>query len=127
MARMIDWRCACGRVQQDCLEAVDASRECPDCHAQMEQDWLPRVRGDAQWDDNTAVLVLVNDDPSCPRDVRVRYPGQHSARVPDGYRRVHLRSLAEVGRFEREHQVACHAMHFDRNGRALDDKMVGNH
>ncbi len=127
MPRMIDWFCACGRKERDCLEAVNATRECPDCHAPMQQDWLPRVRHDAQWSDDSSVLVLINDDPSCPSDVRVRYPGQHNCRVPDGYRRRHLRSLAEVNRFERENNVACHAMHYDRNGRALDDSIVGSH
>src|SRR5204863_7346510 len=108
------------------IAEVDEQRTCT-CGMLMTQDWLPRLKHDAQWDDVRAVLVLVNDDPSCPKDVRTRYVGSHDARVPAGYRRVYLRSLAEVNRFEREHQVANHVMHFDRNGRDLADWNMGSH
>lgn len=125
MRRMIDWRCECGRVEADVLAGEDEIAICPDCHVAMSQDWLPRVRHDAQWDDNTSVLVLVNNDPSCPSDTRVRYPGSHQCRVPAGYERVYLRSLADVNRFERDHGVVNHVMHYDNNGRAIDDTYKG--
>lgn len=51
----------------------------------------------------------------------VRYVGSHDAKLKPGYERVYLRSLAEVDRFERSHGVANERMHFDRNGRGLDD------
>jgi hypothetical protein len=101
------------------MAAEDDSPECPDCHRPMEQDWLPRVRHNAQWDDNTAVMVHVD-----PATGDVRYPGQHSAKLKEGYERVYLRSLAEVNAFERKHNVATHVMHYDNNGRALDDRMA---
>ena len=91
----------------------------------MEQVWWSRRSAPAQWDDNTSVMVLVNNDPNCPSDVRVRYPGSHNCRVPTGYSRVYLRSLADVNRFERAHGVANERMHFDRNGRGLDDTVFG--
>jgi len=71
------------------------------------------------------VMVLVNNDPKCPEDRRVRYPGSHACRVPAGYERVYLRSLADVDRFERVHKVVNERMHFDRNGRGLDDTIFG--
>lgn len=66
-------------------------------------------------------MVHVNHDPNCPDDVRVRYPGRHDAKLKPGYERVYLRSLAEVDRFERDHHVLNHVMHYDSNGRAHDD------
>lgn len=92
--------------------------ECPDCHRGMQQDWLPRARRQAQWDDNTAVLVHVHQETG-----QVSYPGHHDAKLRLGYERVYLRSLDEVNKFEREHKVAVHCMHYDSNGRALDDRM----
>ena len=128
MTRTIDWRCEkCDIEILDALADEDEVRACRICSEPMEQIWWRRRTRNAQWDDTTAVMVLVNDDPSCPSDVRTRYPGRHDCRVPVGYHRVYLRSLAEVGKFEREHHVAVHAMHYDCNGRALDDKMVGTH
>jgi len=125
MARIVDLYCRCGRRENDVMAGVDETFECVDCHEPMEQDWLPRTRRSAQWDDSTAVMVLVNNDPNCPADVRVRYPGQHNCRVPAGYERVYLRSLADVNRFEKEHHVANHVMHFDQNGRSIDDQWRG--
>ena len=80
----------------------------------------------AQWSDADSVMVLVNPDPSCPSDVRVRYPGSHDAKVPVGYERVYLRNLQEVNRFEKQHGVANHRMHYDNNGNALDDHFRGD-
>lgn len=120
MQRLVDLDCtACGRHETDVMCSEDDTFDCPDCHAAMVQDWLPRVHRNAQWDDNTAVMVHVNATTG-----DVRYPGQHSAKVKEGYERVYLRSLAEVNKFEREHNVACHTMHYDNNGRALDDHMT---
>lgn len=99
----------------------DEQRPCPTCHTPLEQIWWKRPCGPAQWDDNTSVLVLVNNDPNCPADVKVRYPGRHDAKVPAGYERVYLRSLKDVDKFEREHKVMNHRMHYDNNGRAIDD------
>ena len=119
MSRLVDLFCECGRREVDVLCGVDDITECPDCHRAMQQDWLPRVRRNAQWDDNTAVLVHID-----PKTGDVRYPGRHDARLKEGYERVYLRSLDEVNRFERDHKVMVHTMHYDNNGRALDDRMV---
>jgi len=70
-------------------------------------------------------VVDINPDPSCPADVRVRYVGSHTAKIKPGYERVHLRDLQAVNRFEKEHGVANQAMHYDRNGRGLDDYVQG--
>ena len=118
--RSIDFVCSACGTRVWAIASVDETRTCA-CGHEMSQDWLPRIKHDAQWDDNTSVLVLVNDDPSCPADVRTRYPGRHDCRVPAGYRRVYLRSLQEVNRFERDHKVANHVMHYDSNGRDITD------
>ena len=125
MPRSIDFVCTCGH-REWAIADVDETRTCA-CGLEMTQDWLPRLRRDAQWDDSRAVLVHVTDDPSVPADRRVRFVGSHDAKVKDGYRKVYLRSLQEVNRFEKEHQVANHVMHFDRNGRDLSDWNVGSH
>lgn len=86
----------------------------------MTQDWLPRVKHDAQWSDAQSIMVHVND-----RTGKIRYVGSHEARLKDGYHREYLRSLPEINRFEREHKVVNHVMHYDRNGRAIDDTYRG--
>jgi len=121
MPRLVDLFCECGRKEADVMCSPEDILECPDCHKGMQQDWLPRVRRDAQWDDNTAVMVHVN---AATGDVR--YPGQHDAKVKEGYERRYLRSLDEVNRFERTHKVAVHVMHYDSNGRAIDDHLPGS-
>ena len=79
-------------------------------------------RSYAQWGDADAVLVHVN-----PKTGDVRYPGRHNHKLKDGYEKRYLRNLQEVNKFEKEHQVANHVMHFDRNGRDLQDWNVGHH
>lgn len=120
MARLVDLFCECGRREVDVLCSPEEIIECPDCHKGMQQDWLPRVRRDAQWDDRTAVMVHVNAATG-----QVSYPGRHDAKLRPGYERVYLRSLDAVNRFERDHKVAVHAMHYDNNGRAIDDHVPG--
>jgi hypothetical protein len=75
------------------------------------------VARDAQWDDNTSVMVHVD-----PATGKVRYPGQHSARLPAGYERVYLRSLREVESFEKQHNVRSEMAWFDKGtARGHDD------
>lgn len=124
MIRSVDTRClSCGHEELNQLLAEDQVTHCPECHTSMEQIWWKRTVKNAQWSDKDAVMVLVNNDPRCPSDIRVRYPGQQECKVPAGYERVYLRSLQEVNRFEKQHGVANHVMHYDNNGRALDDRM----
>lgn len=87
-----------------------------------DDDWyiVPSRRSYAQWDDETAVLVHVD-----PKTGDIRYPGRHDAKLKPGYERQYLRSLPEVNKFEKERGVVNHVMHYDGNGRAIDD-YVGN-
>ena len=124
MPRSIDWICVCG-IRIWGIANVDDTRMCT-CGQTMQQDWLPRLRHDAQWGDRDAVAVDVTDDPSVPQDVRIRYIGSHEAKLKKGYRRVFLRSLSEVDKFEREHHVMNHRMHYDSNGRDITDSQ-GSH
>jgi len=126
MARSIDFVCPCGH-REWAIADVDETRACPECASQMTQDWLPRIGRNAQWDDRTAVMVHVTDDPNVPADRRIRYVGSHEARLKPGYRRVYLRDLQAVNKFEREHNVLNQVMHYDRNGRDPADGIVGSH
>jgi hypothetical protein len=103
------------------MAEVDDQRTCPSCHAQMEQDWLPRLGRDAQWNDHTSVMIHVD-----PKTGDIRYPGNHDAKLKPGYERQYLRSLREVERFEREHNVRSEMAWFDKgSGRGHDDEYRG--
>lgn len=119
MIRTIDWSCGCGRMERDALADEQEQRRCS-CGLAMEQIWWGTRTRNAQWDDSTAVMVHVN-----PATGEVRYPGQHTAKLSAGFERQYLRSLPEVNRFEREHSVTNHVMHYDSNGRAIDDTFRG--
>ena len=128
MVRTIDWVCqACGHEEIDALASEDAYQPCIKCHAMMSQRWWGTRKRYAQWSDADAVLVHMTDDPSVPEDRRIRYVGSHEAKLKAGYRRVYLRNLQEVNRFEKEHRVANHVMHYDSNGRDISDWNVGSH
>ena len=122
MPRSVDFICACGR-RDWAIAGIDETRACPDCGAAMTQDWWTRDRGSyAQWGDRDAVVVHVNNDPACPDDARLRYPARNDAPLKEGYERVTLRSLREVERFERQHNVRSEMAWFDRgSGRGFDD------
>lgn len=124
MARLVDWRCLCGYVEHDALADVDASRSCPECGLGMEQDWLPRTRRNAQWQQPTVVFVS-NDPEKVKAGVATRYPARADAPTPSGYERVEIRSDAEMGRFERSHNVLHHNRWYDNNGRGFDDTIFG--
>lgn len=111
----------CGKV---CPTLIDFMKHC-DAHegTLRDPDWYahsPVRYVNAQWSDADAVMVHVNQ-----KTGDVRYPGRHDGKLKDGYERQYLRSLPEVNRFEREHGVANHTMHYDSNGRGLDDKIFG--
>jgi hypothetical protein len=92
-----------------------------------QQIWWKRsaTKQSAQWDDATAIVVHVARDPLIPDDVSIRYPMRTNAPVPAGYEAVRLRSLAEANRFEREHKVMNERLHYDSNGRSLNDYYNG--
>ena len=121
MIRNVDLACVgCGWQKENVIldEAAEVACEC--CGNPAEQIWWKRPTAqNAQWDDSAAVLVLRGPDGS------IRYPGQHNCRVPAGYERVFLRNLQEVNKFEREQGVTNHVMHYDNNGRAVDDYVGG--
>ena len=121
MIRNVDIRCpACSWEKENIILAEDDLVRCQACGHEAEQVWWKRPRGPAQWDDSTAVLVHVH-----PATGDVRYVGSHDAKLKPGYERVYLRSLHDVDKFERQHGVANERMHFDRNGRGLDDSYRG--
>ena len=122
MVRTVDWSCICGAEIIDALAEENETRQCSRCDALMHQRWWGTRKRNAQWSDTDAVLVHVD-----PKTGDVRYPGRHDARLKEGYERQYLRNLQEVNKFEKEHQVANHVMHFDRNGRDLQDWNVGHH
>jgi hypothetical protein len=81
-----------------------------------------RARGqNAQWGDSDAVMLHVTHDPTVPDDRKIRYVGRHDAKLKAGYERVYLRNLQEVNKFEREHKVMNHVMHYDSNGKDITD------
>lgn len=129
MRRSVDLECVlCGAERHDIICAEDEQVTCHSCNSLMRQIWWQRQRraAPAQWDDQTAVVVHVARDPSIPDDVSVRYPCRVDAPVPAGYEAVRLRSLREVDRFERAHNVQNHRMHWDNNGRGPDDSYRGD-
>lgn len=115
--------CTCADCGYPAMSALDFSMHL-DVHDEVTRDpsWYiaSTSRSYAQWDDATAPVVFIHE-----KTGQVRYPGQNSAKLPAGYRREHLRSLQDVNRFERAHGVANEAMHFDSNGRGLDDTIFG--
>ena len=116
MLRVIDWTCRCGREELDMLAHETSHRQCV-CGSDMTQRWWgSRRKRHAQWGDGEAVMVHFN-----PKTGEVRYPGRHDHQLKEGFERRYMRSLPEVNKFEREHSVANHVMHFDSNGRDLTD------
>ena len=69
----------------------------------------PRRRGNAQWGSRDGVVVF--------RDAngKINYPGRNDVPTPAGHERVEIRSLADMHRFERDHDVTNEAMHFDKH------------
>jgi hypothetical protein len=127
MIRVIDWNChACGAYIWDALADEQAERRCH-CGKSMEQVWWKTRQRSGSWDDGSAVMVHVSNDPDCPADRRVRYPGRHDAVLKPGYERVYLRDLPSVNKFEREHKVMNQRFHYDSNGRDPSDWNVGSH
>lgn len=125
MRRIIDWTCSCGYERLNVLADENEQSACPRCAGVLTQRWWGTRSHDAQWSDRDAIMVHVTDDPSVPADCRVRYVGSHDARLKPGYRREYLRNLQEVNRFEREHQVMNHRLHYDSNGRDITDNQNG--
>ncbi len=66
-------------------------------------------RGNAQWGHRDVSVVF--------RDAqgKIRYPGRNDTPTPPGHERVEIRSLSDMHRFERTHDVTCEAMHFNKN------------
>lgn len=120
-ARMLDLDChSCGHQIRDkfVMEVPDVY-PCPQCNTPMDRAWyLLRGRA-AQWSDADSVVVYKD------ADGKIRYPPRNDQPTPTGYERVTLRSLQEVDRFERQHHVVNEAMHYDRNGRGMDDTFRG--
>src|SRR5512146_1364783 len=121
MPRMLDYRCAsCGHEVLDkfFMEVPDVY-PCPQCGAAMDRAWYVLRGQRAPWSDADSVVVFRD------KDGGLRYPGRNDVPTPAGYERVVMRSLREVDKFERQHNVVNEAMHYDRNGRGMDDKFCG--
>lgn len=121
MPRMLDYDCrSCGHSIRDkfFMEVPDVY-PCPQCGAAMDRAWYVLRGQRAQWSDADSVVVFRD------KDGGLRYPGRNDVPTPAGYERVVMRSLREVDKFERQHHVVNEAMHFDRNGRGMDDKFCG--
>lgn len=121
MKRNIDLRCTvCPHEQANVICEEEAILECPHCHAALEQVWWKRtVSRNAQWDDNTSVMVFKDAATG-----KVRYPGRHDAKMPAGYERVYLRSLREVESFEKQHNVRSEMAWYDKGtARGFDDNI----
>lgn len=78
------------------------------CRGEMAQAFLPRGSRHAQWGDKDAVVVFKKADGS------ISYPGRNDVATPKGSERIVMRSLREVEKFEKEQNVRCEAMHFNR-------------
>lgn len=86
------------------------------CGGEMTEVWRPRNRR-AQWSERDGVVVFRD-----PATGAIRYPGRNDTPTPAGYERVEMRSLREVERFEREHNVRSEVAWFDKgSGRGNDD------
>ncbi len=87
------------------------------CMGEMEEVLLPTARN-AAWSDKDAVVVFRKPDGS------ISYPGQNNGQTPAGCERIVMRSLREVERFEKEHNVRCEAMHYNSgNGMEIIDHL----
>lgn len=98
----------------------DSLPKCATCGLRMSEDWLPRVRHNAEWSDQNAVVVFKQPDG------KILYPGRNDRPTPKGCERVTLRSLRQVERFEKENNVRSEIAWFDRGtGRGFDDHFRG--
>lgn len=123
---MVDLQCpGCESERLDQMLAEDdLGPPCPTCGMAMEQIWWRMRKRPAQWAD--PAVVFVNPSATDPA-LRTRYPGRNDLPTPKGYERVEIRSDAEMGRFEREHQVLSEARWFDSgSGRGHDDYIGGS-
>lgn len=117
---MLDVRClGCGKVWEDIFVMTIPDTIICECGAECEIMAGTRRRS-GQWSDKDAVVVF--RDPSTGK---IRYPGQNTVPTPAGYERVVMKSLREVEKFERDHNVRNEAMWYDRNGRGFDDTYRG--
>jgi hypothetical protein len=124
MPRLLDWDCSnsdCGfQVRDEFVMEIPDARECPQCHMAMERAYyVSRRQHASQWSDRDAVVVFKD------ANGRVSYPARNDKATPAGYERIVIRSLPEMNKFEREHKVVNEAMHFNRNGRGMDDTFRG--
>lgn len=119
MPRLIDADCLkCDYRERDKFymsvpEVLTHKAENGETHT-LQQVLLARSRN-SQWSDQDAVVVFRKPDGS------LSYPARNDKPTPAGCERVVMRSLREVERFERKHNVRNEAMWFDRNGRGFEN------
>ena len=113
--RLLDLECPCGfSVTDFYVTSPDVRVVHFDCHQQMEVV-LKSPHRPAQWSDRDAVVVFRDSTG------KIRYPARNDVPTPRGCERVEMRSLREVQKFEREHNVRNEAAWFDKgSGRGFD-------
>lgn len=124
MPRLLDWDCSnesCGhKVRDEFVMEVPDTRQCEHCRFPMVRAYyVSRTSRNAEWSDRDAVVVFKD------ASGKISYPARNDKPTPAGCERVVMRSLAAVTNFERQHKVTNEAMHFDRNGRGVDDTFRG--
>ena len=124
MPRFLDWDCPntdCNhQIRDEFVMEIPDERICPQCSGLMDRAYyVTRRQHNTQWSDRDAVVVFKN------ADGRISYPCRNDAPVPAGSERVVIRSLHDMNKFERQHNVVNERMHFDRSGRGMDDTFRG--
>lgn len=118
MPRMLDIICpSCDKTWHDVFVSRVPDRIICECGAQAFVAIGTPSR--QPWHERDSIVVFKDANGN------IRYPGRNDTPTPSGYERVVMRSLLEVDKFEREHHVVNEAMHFDRNGRGMDDYFRG--
>lgn len=77
------------------------------CGGAVEIIYRPRPRN-AQWSDRDCSVVYRDGNG------KIYYPSRNDQPTPKDRERVEIRSLADMTRFERDHNVTNEAMHFDK-------------
>jgi hypothetical protein len=117
MPRFLDLECsACGAEVDDIF-----FMRVPERIVHLEDggtfEQVYRLRpSNAQWSDRDSVVVFKD------AQGHVKFPLRNDAPVPPGCERIVMRSLREVERFERDHNVRSHIAHYDSgSGHSADD------
>ena len=121
MAVLIDVICSrCNEVQIDVWSTILDTKHSY-CDGTWERYWTITDHMPPASHPSERSIVYI----SAKEGGRVQYPGRNDVPVPDrlkrrGYERVEM-SPRELRQFEKSHHVVNERMHFDRNGRGMED------